>query len=139
VPATRWFGIEHDHPQPQAHAGLAERHGAALRQQQRHELALAVAQQQPAIGIAAELRPAGRGDGDGIAAATTSATFVSRSVRRRRANCSASSVFKVIDRDQRHRRAGERPDELAQLAVEAGQDEIGDAIARAGGRARWTS
>ncbi len=38
-------------------------------------------------------------------------------------------VPEVVDRDQGDRLAGERPDELAQLAVEARQEEVGEAVA----------
>ena len=37
-------------------------------------------------------------------------------------------IGEIVDRDQGHGRAGERPDELAQLAVEPRQREVGNAI-----------
>ncbi len=135
VAATRWLRIEHDHAQAQGPARLRRRRrrhpgpAAAAR-----EPALAVAQQQarpsaspPSFvhgGAEAAARPA-------WAATTTSTTpRVLAAIEAKAANWPASRVLaRSSTATSATARAGERPDELAQLAVEARQQEVGNAIA----------
>jgi hypothetical protein len=122
-------GVEHDHAQPQAHARLAKGDTAALRQQQRHELALAVAQQQATVDIAAERRPGSRRGRDGRAGGDHNVDPCFLAAGSESSELLDVQRLQVVDRDQRHGAAGEGPDELAQLAVAAWQDEVGNAIA----------
>ena len=131
-------GIEHDHAHAQAAARTEA--DAALREQRGQELR---ARRRTAAGACrrpAELGP-GRGRGSDGVAGDDDGRRPRRALQAaiRAANCSASRLLEIVDRDQRDRLAGERPDELAQLAVEAGQRRNRERDHRDEGRARWSS
>ena len=119
-------GIEHDH----AHAQAAARPqaDAALGEQGGQELPVGIAEQQGRLGAAAEIGPGCGGGRDGVTGNHDRHDRRCLAGGHQVVELRGIEIAEIVDGEEGHGIAGERPDELAQLAVEPGQREIGNAI-----------